>query len=51
VLSEPSAPGEGRAGRRRRRCGASSEEREQLASTAIGDGIAIPHGKLDSSGW
>ncbi len=24
------------------------EEREQLASTAIGDGIAIPHGKLDS---
>jgi PTS system nitrogen regulatory IIA component len=23
------------------------EEREQLASTAIGDGIAIPHGKLD----
>jgi PTS system nitrogen regulatory IIA component len=26
------------------------EEREQLASTAIGDGIAIPHGKLDSVG-
>jgi nitrogen PTS system EIIA component len=24
------------------------EEREQLATTAIGDGIAIPHGKLDS---
>jgi PTS system nitrogen regulatory IIA component len=24
------------------------EEREQLASTAIGDGIAIPHGKLDN---
>ncbi len=24
------------------------EEREQLASTAIGDGIAIPHGKLGS---
>jgi nitrogen PTS system EIIA component len=24
------------------------EERERLASTAIGDGIAIPHGKLDS---
>jgi len=24
------------------------EEREQLASTAIGDGIAIPHGKLDT---
>jgi nitrogen PTS system EIIA component len=24
------------------------EEREQLASTAIGDGIAIPHGKIDS---
>jgi nitrogen PTS system EIIA component len=24
------------------------EEREQLASTAIGDGIAIPHAKLDS---
>jgi PTS system nitrogen regulatory IIA component len=24
------------------------EERELLASTAIGDGIAIPHGKLDS---
>jgi PTS system nitrogen regulatory IIA component len=23
-------------------------EREQLASTAIGDGIAIPHGKLDT---
>jgi PTS system nitrogen regulatory IIA component len=23
-------------------------EREQLASTAIGDGIAIPHGRLDS---
>jgi PTS system nitrogen regulatory IIA component len=23
------------------------EERELLASTAIGDGIAIPHGKLD----
>lgn len=23
------------------------EERERLASTAIGDGIAIPHGKLD----
>jgi PTS system nitrogen regulatory IIA component len=23
------------------------EEREQLASTAIGDGIAIPHGKMD----
>jgi len=26
------------------------EEREQLASTAIGDGIAIPHGKLDAIG-
>jgi PTS system nitrogen regulatory IIA component len=26
------------------------EEREVLASTAIGDGIAIPHGKLDSVG-
>ncbi|HXJ23671.1 MAG TPA: PTS sugar transporter subunit IIA [Polyangia bacterium] len=26
------------------------EERELLASTAIGDGIAIPHGKLDSVG-
>jgi PTS system nitrogen regulatory IIA component len=26
------------------------EEREILASTAIGDGIAIPHGKLDSVG-
>jgi len=26
------------------------EEREMLASTAIGDGIAIPHGKLDSVG-
>jgi len=26
------------------------EEREQLASTAIGDGIAIPHGKLDAVG-
>ena len=26
------------------------EERELLASTAIGDGIAIPHGKLDSAG-
>jgi len=26
------------------------EEREQLASTAIGDGIAIPHGKLDVVG-
>jgi PTS system nitrogen regulatory IIA component len=26
------------------------DEREQLASTAIGDGIAIPHGKLDSVG-
>jgi nitrogen PTS system EIIA component len=24
------------------------EEREQLATTAIGDGIAIPHGKLDA---
>ncbi|MGD0836676.1 MAG: PTS sugar transporter subunit IIA [Polyangia bacterium] len=24
------------------------EEREQLATTAIGDGIAIPHGKLDT---
>jgi PTS system nitrogen regulatory IIA component len=24
------------------------EEREHLASTAIGDGIAIPHGKLDT---
>jgi PTS system nitrogen regulatory IIA component len=24
------------------------EEREQLASTAIGDGIAIPHAKLDT---
>ena len=24
------------------------EERELLASTAIGDGIAIPHGKLDT---
>jgi len=24
------------------------EEREALASTAIGDGIAIPHGKLDT---
>jgi nitrogen PTS system EIIA component len=24
------------------------DEREQLASTAIGDGIAIPHGKLDT---
>ena len=23
-------------------------EREQLASTAIGEGVAIPHGKLDS---
>jgi len=26
------------------------EEREMLASTAIGDGIAIPHGKLDAVG-
>ena len=26
------------------------EEREVLASTAIGDGIAIPHGKLDAVG-
>jgi PTS system nitrogen regulatory IIA component len=26
------------------------EERELLASTAIGDGIAIPHGKLDTIG-
>jgi PTS system nitrogen regulatory IIA component len=26
------------------------EEREMLASTAIGDGIAIPHGKLDTVG-
>jgi nitrogen PTS system EIIA component len=26
------------------------EERELLASTAIGDGIAIPHGKLDAVG-
>jgi len=26
------------------------EERELLASTAIGDGIAIPHGKLDTVG-
>src|SRR5437016_142290 len=26
------------------------EEREALASTAIGDGIAIPHGKLDAVG-
>ena len=26
------------------------EERELLASTAIGDGIAIPHGKLDGIG-
>jgi len=26
------------------------EDREQLASTAIGDGIAIPHGKLDAVG-
>jgi PTS system nitrogen regulatory IIA component len=26
------------------------EERELLASTAIGDGIAIPHGKLDAAG-
>jgi PTS system nitrogen regulatory IIA component len=26
------------------------EERELLASTAIGDGIAIPHGKLESVG-
>lgn len=26
------------------------EEREMLASTAIGDGIAIPHGKLESVG-
>ena len=26
------------------------EEREQLASTAIGDGIAIPHGKMDAVG-
>jgi PTS system nitrogen regulatory IIA component len=26
------------------------EERELLASTAIGDGIAIPHGKLDAIG-
>ena len=26
------------------------EERELLASTAIGDGIAIPHGKMDSVG-
>ena len=26
------------------------EERELLASTAIGDGIAIPHGKMDSIG-
>ena len=25
-------------------------EREKLASTAIGDGIAIPHGKLDAVG-
>ena len=24
------------------------QERELLASTAIGDGIAIPHGKLDT---
>jgi PTS system nitrogen regulatory IIA component len=26
------------------------EERERLASTAIGDGIAIPHGKLETCG-
>lgn len=26
------------------------EERERLASTAIGDGIAIPHGKLEACG-
>ncbi len=26
------------------------EERELLASTAIGDGIAIPHGKMDTVG-
>ena len=26
------------------------EEREALASTAIGDGIAIPHGKMDAVG-
>ena len=26
------------------------EERELLASTAIGDGIAIPHGKMDAVG-
>src|SRR5215204_1750314 len=25
-------------------------ERERLASTAIGEGVAIPHGKLDSVG-
>ena len=25
-------------------------EREQLASTAIGEGVAIPHGKLDAVG-
>ena len=24
------------------------EEREELGSTAIGDGIAIPHGKVDN---
>ena len=35
---------------RPRPCGEVLEEREQLASTAIGDGIAIPHGKLDSVG-
>jgi nitrogen PTS system EIIA component len=28
--------------------GRALEERELLASTAIGDGIAIPHGKLDT---
>jgi PTS system nitrogen regulatory IIA component len=26
------------------------EDREKLASTAIGEGVAIPHGKLEASG-
>ena len=33
-----------------RRCAKVLLERERLASTAIGDGVAIPHGKLDAVG-
>jgi PTS system nitrogen regulatory IIA component len=47
VLSELAAPLAQRLGFETRRIAAILEERERLGSTGIGDGIGIPHGKLE----